>query len=293
MLRSRGMALALLLAMIASCGCIARDGDPVSITAASWYVHGIVRTTQGAPVGGGTVELYRGSTRVAGGVMASHSFGFSPSQTAGVYQVRYTPPAGWQCVDVLSAGVGWQYPGGCVGQIALPEQAPSLGPDLVFVVASAQIPTETVTPRTPEPTITQTLYPTMTPSPTPFPTLPMPPATPPIPTPEPLPTPPAEGWERWETPDATLANALAWEVQWLLDEYAQTDDPLWLAASSAGPCWAIAAPVVTHYDVAAPDGGNVEVVIRWQPYLTPRGWRVVWADVRRPYTVAISEGVGW
>ena len=154
-MRRPALALCLLLVL---CGCVARaDGDASMLAADVYYVHGITVTSTGAPVGGGTVELYRGSTRVAGGVMPSHAFGFSPSETAGVYQVRYTPPAGWKCVDVLSAGVGWQYPGGCVGQIALPEQAPSLGPDLVFVLAYAAtpppVPTATITPT---PTLTRT-----------------------------------------------------------------------------------------------------------------------------------------
>lgn len=289
------------LLALALCGCVARaDG---TVTAAStWYIHGIARTAQGGIVAGGAVELWRGDTLVARRDMPSQAFGITVSQTAGVYQVRYTPPDGWRCVDVRSAGVGWQYPGGCVGQIALPEQAPSLGPDLVFVVTGVQEVTETATPYTPTPTpiFSKTPEPekatptvSVTCTSTPWPTLPMPPATPPIPTPEPLPTPPDEGWELWEQPDATLANALAWEVQWLLGEYAQPDDPLWLAASSAGPCWAIAAPMITHYDVAAPDGSNVEVMIRWQPYLTPRGWRVVFATVGSPYDVAIAEGEGW
>lgn len=274
-----------MLALLAAayCGCAARaDGDAVSIAAASWFVHGIVRTTQGVPVGGGTVELWRGTTRVAGGVMGSHAFGFSPSERAGVYQVRYTPPAGWECVDTLSAGVGWVYPGGCVGQIALPEQAPSLGPDLVFVLAYVATPP-------PVPTATPTRVPSAT-------------STRAWPTDEPTRTPtaitptataPADGWAKWQNPPQEVAAALMYEVEWYLDTLGPSRDPLQLAVMAEyGPALPLGGPMLTHYSIAGPNGNEVATAVRWQVWACARGWVVAWSLETEPYRVAMMKG-GW
>lgn len=281
--------LALLL-----CGCaVTADGDATMLAADTWYIHGITVTATGAPVGGGTVELWRGAVLVGRKVMTSQSWLFGVRAEAGTYQVRYTPPTGWQCISVNSVGIGWRYPSPCVAEIVLPTYEPGIGPDVVFTVGpSVQTVTPTATLRTPTATTTAT------PTATEFPTIPMPPpqgtaVAPPIPTPRPMPTPPPGGWAPWEPP-ADLANALGLEVDWILSQYAQAErDPLWLAAASSGPCWAITTPVISHYEVLTPEGANVERTIRWQAFVTPAGWRVVFATVEEPYQVAIAEGEGW
>lgn len=281
--------LAACLLALVLCGCVARaDGDTIT-EAATWYAHGIARTALGGPVGGGTVELWRGATLVARRDMPSQSFGITVSQTAGVYQVRYTPPAGWECVGAESAGVGWTYPAPCVGQIALPEQAPSLGPDLVFVLAYAA---------TPPPIPTATALP---------PTVPPATAAPPQgtavwPTDEPTRTPtaitptataPADGWARWQNPPQEVAAALMYEVEWYLDTLGPSRDPLQLAVMAEyGPALPLGGPMLTHYSIAGPNGTEVATAVRWQVWACARGWVVAWSLETEPYRVATMKG-GW
>lgn len=174
----RTFVLLLLLILVAACGCV-----PSEAADSTWWIHGIAVTESGAPVGGGTVELWRISGNewalLATRVSASQAWGFEVRQMSARYRVVYVAPVGWRCVSVRSAGVGWQFPGQCTGEIALPEQEPSIGPDLVFVLAPevTAIPTATRTPMTSTPTPQGTAV-----APVP-PTLPA--KTPPVPTPDP------------------------------------------------------------------------------------------------------------
>ena len=52
-------------------------------------------------------------------------------------------------------------------------------------------------------------------------------------------------------------------------------------------------PEVTTYDVLEPDGTSSVTSLRWQMFLTPRGWRLAMATVEEPYRVAVVEGEGW
>lgn len=279
----RGSRLALLLAIVALCGCVARADGVTLLAVTGWNIHGIAVSESGAPVGGGTVELWRGNVRVGSKPLTSQAWQFSISETAGVYQVRYSPPAGWECAGVRSAGTGWQYPDGCVGQIALPEQAPSLGPDLVFVVRYAAtpppIPTAT---RTPSATATTTRLwptdePTRTASPTPVATQ----------------TRPAAGWEPWQDPPAELAAKLMYDVQWMIDMLGPSREPLQLAVlATYGPALPLGGPLVTHYSEADANGAEVICAVRWQVWVTAQGWVTAWSLETDPYRVALMKG-GW
>ena len=184
----RTFVLLLLLILVAACGCV-----PSEAADSTWWIHGIAVTESGAPVGGGTVELWRISGNewalLATRVSASQAWGFEVRQMSARYRVVYVAPVGWRCVSVRSAGVGWQFPGQCTGEIALPEQEPSIGPDLVFIVAYAATPppVPTATPTVQEPTKTATpRTPTATPQKTPtatavFTEIPTPPRATPTP----------------------------------------------------------------------------------------------------------------
>ena len=284
--------LAALLAL-ALCGAARADGGTM-LAVLGWNLHGIAVSESGAPVGGGSVALWRGNVLIASKGLTSQAWQFSISETAGIYQIRYTPPAGWECVGVRSAGVGWQYPGGGIGQIALPEQAPSLGPDLVFVVryVATPPPIPTIMP-TATAVFTQT--PTVTPTrlwPTDEPTLPQGTAVA-TPTPEVTATRPEAGWEPWQKPPQALAAMLMYEVEWTLDVLGPSRDPLQLAVlATYGPALPLGAPVTTHYSIANAHGDAEVYAVRWQLWAAPSGWVCAWSLETEPYRVALMRG-GW
>ena len=183
-------------------------------------------------------------------------------------------------------------------ELTLPSGVASVG-DVVFFYDApmpSATPTATDTPApifTKVPTASPDVKPTATVEPTKEPTLPMPPTTPPLPTPKPRPTPPEGGWREWTDPPAELVAALHLEWEWIGSQYEQAqNDPLWLAAADRGPCWAITTPVITHYEVQSPDGASIERTLRWQLFVTPKGWRGVMATPDDPYRVAVIE-IAW
>ena len=268
----------LAVVLLASCNIEAQE--------AAVYLHGLTDPlTSGVVV---TVSSAGGSA--SSPTNSSGAWGVTVKTAAGrLYTLMASAPDGYRVTRIMHPALGSV--AGNVFQFKL--DGVDLAPDVVVTLARIETPTPTAqVTATLSRTPTAASTPTPTSAPSVFPTMPMPPVTPPLPTPAPLPTPPLGGWEPW-TPPAELVNALAWELEWRLGVYADTDDPLWLAASSKGPVWPMMLPEAQHYDVEMPDGSNVETVLRWQAFVTPGGWRMVMSRIESPYQVAVIEGEGW